>query len=211
MFGKKQIFKSLKILNINCQSIVNTAEEFQCLVDREKPDFVVGTESWLCSDISDSQVFPYGYMAYRADRKSKTIRSGVFILVRNSLICTEQPDFQTNCELIWIKLEVVGAQPLFIGAYYKPKEDYMDSLVEFRQSLEQISKKKGNIWLLGDFNMPKLNWPDCPLVFKGDPSCRQVYEFFTGYYKRFQFLSDGHRTHPQGKYFGPLSYHKSHS
>ena len=119
-------------------------------------------------------------MTYCADPRSKTARSGgVFILFRNSLICTEQPEFHTNCELLWIKLS--------IRAYYKPKDENMDSLVELRHSPEQVNKTKCNIWLLGGFNMTKLDWPDCTPVLKGDPTCRQVYECFLDIINNFSF------------------------
>ena len=49
---------------------------------------------------------------------------------------------------------------------------------ELHRSLELVSKMKGNIWLLGNFNMSKLDRPDRTPVLKEDPSCRQVYEFF---------------------------------
>ena len=128
-------------------------------MDAEKPDIIVGTESWLSPDICYSEVFPPGYMyvAFRADRKSKAVRSGgLFILVLDNLRVTEQPEFKADCELIWVKLEVTGSHPLYIGAYYKPHEDDLTSLTELRKSIEQVDKKNGNIWLLGDFNLPGL-------------------------------------------------------
>ena len=90
--------KKLKILNMNFQSVVN---KVHCLLDIENPDAVVGTESWLHPDIADSEVFPRGYSVFRADRnsKTKTCGGGVFILVRNGLMCTELPKFQSNCEI----------------------------------------------------------------------------------------------------------------
>ena len=57
-FAKKRIPRKLKILNLNLQSIVNKVQEFHCLLDIENPDIVVGTESWLRSDIANSEVFP---------------------------------------------------------------------------------------------------------------------------------------------------------
>ena len=85
-FHRKRDPERLKILNINFRSVVNKVPEFICLVDNEKPDIIVGTESWLSPDIRNSEVFPPGYVAFRADRRSKAFRSGgVFILVRESL------------------------------------------------------------------------------------------------------------------------------
>ena len=49
---------------------------------------------------------------------------------------------------------VTGSHPLYIGAYYKPHEDALTSLTELRKSIEQVGKKNGNIWLLGNFNLP---------------------------------------------------------
>ena len=56
--------------------------------------------------LSSSELFPSGDSAYRADRNSKIRIGYVFILVRNSLICREQDQFRTNCERVWVKLEV---------------------------------------------------------------------------------------------------------
>ena len=98
-------------------------------------------------------IFSSGYVAFCADRKANTRNYGVFILVRNNLICTEHSEFKTDCELLWVNLEVTGSHPLYIGAYYKPRDDDLESLSELRTSLEQVNQKNGNVWLLGDFNL----------------------------------------------------------
>ena len=96
-FHRKQNPGRLKILNVNFRSVVNNVPEFHCLVDAEKPAIIVWKESWLSSDICNSEVFPPGYVGFRADRKTKTVRSGsVFILDRDNLRCTEQPDFNSR-------------------------------------------------------------------------------------------------------------------
>ena len=178
-FHRKQNPGRLKVLNINFRSVVNKVPEFHCLVDAEKPDIIVGTESWLSPDICNSEVYPPGYVAFRADRKSKAVRSGgVFILVRDNLRVTEQPEFKADCELIWVKLEVTGSHPLYIGAYYKPHEDDLTSLTELRKSIEQVGKKNGNNWLLGDFNLPGLTWTDNIPLLKSTLSSKPVYEYF---------------------------------
>lgn len=170
----------MKILNINFQSIVNKVPEFHCLIDTEKPDVIIGTESWLSPDIKDNEIFPSDYTPYRADRLTKTTRSGgVFVLVSNSLVCSEQPQFRSECEIIWVKLEIVGSQPLYIAAFYKPKEDDLDSLDQLRSSLELIADQKGTIMVLGDFNLPKFSWIDCEPSIRHDCMCRSVYENFT--------------------------------
>ena len=80
--------KKFKKINLNFQYIVNKVPEFHCLIETEKPDIVVGTESWLSSDIHNAEIFPPGYTVFRADRKSGKKRSGgVFIMVRSDIVC----------------------------------------------------------------------------------------------------------------------------
>ena len=42
---------------------------------------------------------------------------GVFILVKDIIIATEQKQLKTDCEIIWVKLDIVAAKPLYIAAY----------------------------------------------------------------------------------------------
>ena len=158
------------------------------MLDIENPDIVIGTESWLTPDISSSEVFPEGYQSFRADRKSKAKRGGgVFVLVRNSFLCTEQSQFQTNCEILWVKLEITGHRPLFIGAFYRPSEDDLESIQELQNSISQVREHSDNVWALGDFNLPKLIWPECSPELK--PECPQslVYDSFINILNDYNF------------------------
>ena len=47
----------LWVMNINCQSLANKKAEFYSLLDTHKPDIVIGTESWLTPNHSDSDFF----------------------------------------------------------------------------------------------------------------------------------------------------------
>ena len=58
-------------------------------------------------------------------------------MTRADLICTEQPQFKTNCEILWVKLEVA----LFICAFYNPKEGNQEDLLELRRSIEDVNEK----------------------------------------------------------------------
>ncbi|WAR07641.1 hypothetical protein MAR_017599 [Mya arenaria] len=44
---------------------------------------------------------------------------------------------------------------LLIWAYYKPHEHGQHSWAEFTKSLNKASKLNCNIWVAGDFNLPK--------------------------------------------------------
>ena len=149
------------------------------MVETERPDIIIGTESWLSPDIKDSAIFPQGYTPYRADRTTKTTRSGgVFVLVVDTLICSEQPQLRSKCEITWVKLEVVCTQPLYLAAFYKPRGDDQDSLDGHRSSLDGLTVKTANIIVVGEFNLPKFTWVDCEPSVRPDCYCRSVYDSF---------------------------------
>jgi hypothetical protein len=63
-----QVKDNMKIALINCNSIVNKTTEFQTFLTDTDPDIVLGTESWLKPDISNSEIFPQEYTVFRRDR-----------------------------------------------------------------------------------------------------------------------------------------------
>ena len=75
----------------------------------------------------------------------------------------------------FVILEVTGFHPLYIGAYYRPHEDDLINSTEWRKSIEQVGKRNGNIWLLGDFNLPGLTWSDNIPLFRPNLTCKSVY------------------------------------
>ena len=124
------------------------------------PDIVVGTESWLTPDIQNSEIFPteLNYSVHRRDRENNKIGGGIFILVKNSLVSTRIAEAETNCEILWVKIALNIAKPLLVGAYYKPTENDETSVTELAKSLDIVRGKGNTTWLLGDFNMPHIDW-----------------------------------------------------
>lgn len=157
--NKSNIQRGLKVINVNCRSIRNKKAEFENLIHTVSPDIVVGTESWLTSDILDSEVFPVnlGYNVFRRDRDAPCRGGGVFILVSKLLTATRAPELETDCELLWVKIETEGSKPLYVGAYYKPEETDEHSVFELKSYLSMLTNSENIIWLFGDFNMPKFD------------------------------------------------------
>ena len=80
---------------------------------------MVGTESWLTPNHLDSEFFPksLSFALFRQDRGSGTSGGGVFILVKDTLIASEQKQLKTECEIIWMKIEITTTKPLYVAAY----------------------------------------------------------------------------------------------
>ena len=116
----------------------------------------------------DSEFFPpeLGFTVYRRDPIGQK-GGGVIILVRSALSSEEKSEFSSDCENLWVQLNLVGSKSVLIGAYYKPHEFDQHSLDELSKSLDMVKQTSSNIWLMGDFNLPKVDWqssaptPDC--------------------------------------------------
>ena len=97
--------------------------QFFSFVELNKPDIIVGTETWLTKEMFDSEFFPpeLGFTVYRKDRIGQK-GGGVIILVRFALFSEEKSEFNSDCENLWVQLNLAGPKSVLIGAYYKPHE-----------------------------------------------------------------------------------------
>ena len=178
---------TLKVLNINATSInsQDKLDQFRAMLDQLLPDIVICTESWPTSDVYNAEIIPdsLGYTMCRRDIGSR--RWGVFILVRDLYIANRVQEWETDCEILWIKLQLAGSVPLHTAAYYKPNESDTQRFEEFKRSIAMVSTVKGHTWILGDFNYPKFSWTNnIPTI---SPDCKhpRQYEQFTDLLNEF--------------------------
>ena len=147
---------NLRIVAINFQSVCAKKEEFWCLIDAAKPDVIIGSETWLKPDISDSEIFPPGYHVYRKDRADGY--GGVLLGISTSLN-SNKIEIETEGEFVAAK--VLGSKHaiIFAAAYRPPRSDqtYMDTV---NQNLSTLCHKFSNmpIWIGGDMNLTDIEW-----------------------------------------------------
>ena len=103
------------------------------MLDSIKPDIIFGTETWIDNNIKDSQIFTPEYNIYRNDRNLNG--GGVLLAVRDNLISSPVPELQTDCEIIWCKLELVGYKAIYLTSYYNPKTSNEESYSQFEISM----------------------------------------------------------------------------
>ena len=96
----------LRILIMNCQSIKNKKAEIHTVIDSAKPDIILGNESWLTPKVKNSEHFPDSFDAIRKDRAGDSQGGSVFIAYRRDLLCTETPELDAKCEVVWCKLNI---------------------------------------------------------------------------------------------------------
>lgn len=147
---------------VNCRSIVNKIDEFAGLVESLKADIVFGTESWLNPSITDSEVFPCNYTAYRNDRPGHG--GGVFLLVHSSLSSSMLNIGHDSVESVWCTVTLANNLSFVTGAFYRPPSTDFRVL---KMLYDIVSEASGQIILLaGDFNLPDLKWDNgtCELM-----------------------------------------------
>ena len=153
----------LKMLTINFQSIKSKQGLVKNLIKSTKPDIVIGTETWINTTVTDNQIFPQNYKLYRKDRNMQG--GGVFIAISNDILSTPVTELQTDCEIIWAKISLVGRKDMYIASYYNPKTSNEGSLDELGRSLERANTMNNAcIMVGGDFNHEQ------PITFHSHPS-----------------------------------------
>jgi len=120
----------LRILNINCQSIKKKQDRIENILECTKPDIVIATETWLDPSITDNQIFPSNYRLWRKDRQNSS-GGGVLLAIKDTYISSDVPELQTDCEIIWAKINLVGSKTLLLCSFYNPKTNDEHSLQQF--------------------------------------------------------------------------------
>ena len=93
----------IKVISVNCCSLRSTSRRarFCGLLQEHEPDIIVGCESHLDSSYLSSEIFPASFNICRKDRSAGG--GGVFLGIKDTLVCTEEPNLDTTAELIWAK------------------------------------------------------------------------------------------------------------
>ena len=109
---------------MNCQSIVRKRAFLDNLIDCHNPKIIIGTESWLNSNITSSEIFPTEFQVIRRDRPAG--HGGGIFIAWNKLFSWQEIHLQTDCEIVASKLILSNYQSLIVIALYRPpNSDYI--------------------------------------------------------------------------------------
>ena len=90
----------MKCLLLNSRSIVNKFDLFKATSSVLNVDVIGVTETWLTSDISDSEIQLAGYEMFRKDRDN-AIGGGVLLYVKHFLTPSEFHTSTTFHDQVW--------------------------------------------------------------------------------------------------------------
>ncbi|XP_071959873.1 uncharacterized protein [Antedon mediterranea] len=115
--------RPLRILNINCQSLVKKKPQLNNLIESGKPDIMMLTETWFKNEIKDSEYFSKSYTIHRRDRSLQAQGGGLIVAVNSSIPSSREYDLeQDNTEVIWVKVKLI--QLLIGGDFNFPGWDW---------------------------------------------------------------------------------------
>ena len=136
----------------NCQSIIPKITELSSIVASINPDVFVGTETWLSTSVSSSEILPPGYVAYQKDRNS---HDGSVLIAHKNSLNSHQIIVDSSCEIIACQIELCT----FICAIYRQPNSDSDYLNNLCVTLEQIylSNTSATIWITRDINLPDID------------------------------------------------------
>ena len=103
----------LKILNMNFQSLKNKKPDLLEIIDSVKPDIIMGTETWL-----DSNIFSYDYCpsnsynVYRHAIPPNIEDQSHGGAIKKDYVSSEITELKINCEIIWADINIAGSKNL---------------------------------------------------------------------------------------------------
>ena len=172
---------TFRLAIVNCQSIFAKKLLFENFVSVYTPDIIAGTESWLRTDIQNSEIFSDVYQVFRQDRSDGF--GGVF-LACNKMYSWKEINIHKacSCELIASKLELNQRESLIVISAYRPPNTDLTYLESMCNCLNELVDKNPNavIWFAGDINLPNINWLNCSISGYNYPSsyCNAVLNTF---------------------------------
>ena len=149
----------------NARSIMNKIPLLHHYITSFNLHVVCLTETWLCSDIPDAFFTPPGYIALRCDRR-ESIGGGALILVKNELNPVPFPFGDLKLiEASGCIIQLPNHVKLVVACVYRPPSHNLRTVDECSELINKVMalKMDHNI-IIGDFNMPLINWVDssCP-------------------------------------------------
>lgn len=141
--------------------------------------FICLCETFLFAEITDPEIFMPGYTVIRCDRSNR-IGGGVCLYLRESIIFDILLCYSNSiCELLIVKL--IKPELIIILLYRPPSCDcsnFEDIIHKMFNCMYNLSSPLPNIILLGDFNLPKMDWLNPRHCFVTRALCPFIDSFF---------------------------------
>lgn len=149
-------------------------------------DVIILTETWLNSNVLSSELFDDRYEVYRRDRETTGFQhnkdgGGVLIAINKKINSTRIERWQSNCEDLWVTLDISTShksRQVALCAVYLPPPVCLATLDHFVDSCNRVLDSKDiPCFIIGDFNLSKLNWDKTAVNDSLPITCQNLLDF----------------------------------
>lgn len=161
-------------MNVNARSLVNKFPDFMSLISSHSAHIIGVTETWLHDGIYDTEITPPGFCVVRGDRKYG--RGGGVALFLKTNIKFSVIQGPPQIESVWCKLNVENIS-LVVGVVYRPPGSPIDQLHALCDFMYEHNLSSSNLILMGDFNLPGIQWSSFSLSGSDVQICRELVNF----------------------------------
>lgn len=162
------LYNMVSILYQNVRGLRTKSEEFASSILGLDYSLICITETWLSSAHTSAEFAPADFILHRRDRCAENglVRGGgAAILIRKGIKCRRRFDLDVGfCwDSVWLDLPDINGNTILVGCVYVAPQtsvqDFSDSLTLLESQLLCLD----NVFLIGDFNLPGINWdaPHC--------------------------------------------------
>ena len=147
---------SISLLCTNVRSLLPKMDEMRAHCLAMCTDRVCVTETWLCPDIANSEVYIPGYSVFRMDRNHRG--DGVAIYIRYPLSASVHPIYimssgLISTEFLLLRLSTMQ-QRLVVGVFYRPPSTDTQYFINFQDTLKHLHPCDfQNLLICGDYNI----------------------------------------------------------
>lgn len=144
--------KSLRVLNVNAQSLSNKVDKLEYLLLTYDPHITIITETWLHEGINDSVLIPPRYQIFRRDWPTRG--GGVAIVLKDCISARPLQQIHEH-ESLFLKVSCWGHYFTVCAIYRPPSSthEYLSRLYD-----HMCTFKNDRLILAGDFNLPNVDW-----------------------------------------------------
>ena len=122
-------------------------------------DVVAITETWLHQGIMDTEILDSSYVIFRRDRQQGQRGGGVLLCLKSDFLSVRRRDLEMDeVEAVVCEISDINNSKMIIAVFYRPPNmdsGYLQNVVNIFYKIYQSGT---NIFILGDFNFPSINW-----------------------------------------------------
>ncbi len=129
--------------------------ESKIVSEYNEPDILFFTETWINENININELYIPGYQEPILNNRP---RGGAAAYIKNNIKFEQLTISSPSQDTIWIVIKTKNNKSRIYGCIYRPPSSTDDNNNRLIQNIKDICSKYDEVILIGDFNLPTINW-----------------------------------------------------